>query len=435
MRNPEDRDILHRFKVLSHIEPDEASAKLALEHARAAVRNLPVAASRRKGQMRIGNFFSHFAGGLTMRQRIAAFGGLGVALVAVLFWAWGGIDTRPLSAMEQMAENVRKVKSMRCSITSSQPAWPERGKSPAKSICKETQYWLAPGSTRIEVMALENGNGRRQEPKLTFINPADKPGIVIKKRNKTFRRYGHFQKTSSSLFDKPDDFARLSRGADRQLGTQEIDGKRVYGFEVDFNRIEPHNPLSGPVQVWLDSQSKLPVLVRGEVKYRDLPISFEMGGFEWNVDLDAKLFEPTPPKDYGDDTPKPPASEAEVRQIADALQIYATASAGYYPREDGVAGDSTGYDLCKMLSVVNYPRGETQGNAGKAAKAMRGFNQIDNIQEYNPDAAYYGKTVGPKDKHKVLLRWKLDDGRYEVIFGDLRSEAVTAERLHKLEGK
>jgi hypothetical protein len=53
----------------------------------------------------------------------------------------------------------------------------------------------------------------------------------------------------------------------------------------------------------------------------------------------------------------------------------------------------------------------------------------------NPDAAYYGKTVGPKDKDKVLMRWKLDDGRYQVIFGDLRAEKATAERLRALEGK
>ena len=51
------------------------------------------------------------------------------------------------------------------------------------------------------------------------------------------------------------------------------------------------------------------------------------------------------------------------------------------------------------------------------------------------DVAYYGTTVRLNDKDKVLLRWRLDDGRYEVIFGDLRSETVTAERLHALEGK
>jgi hypothetical protein len=51
----------------------------------------------------------------------------------------------------------------------------------------------------------------------------------------------------------------------------------------------------------------------------------------------------------------------------------------------------------------------------------------------NPDAAYYGKTVGPKDTHKVLFRWKLDDGRYRVLYGDLRFETITADRLRTLE--
>ena len=65
----------------------------------------------------------------------------------------------------------------------------------------------------------------------------------------------------------------------------------------------------------------------------------------------------------------------------------------------------------------------------------KGFNEIAAIWEYNPDPVYNGKTVGAKDQDKVLLRWKLDDGRYEVLFGDLRAETVTAERLRGLEGK
>jgi hypothetical protein len=32
------------------------------------------------------------------------------------------------------------------------------------------------------------------------------------------------------------------------------------------------------------------------------------------------------------------------------------------------------------------------------------------------DPAYYGKTVIPKDADKVLLRWKLSDSEYRVIF-------------------
>ncbi len=49
--------------------------------------------------------------------------------------------------------------------------------------------------------------------------------------------------------------------------------------------------------------------------------------------------------------------------------------------------------------------------------------------------AYDGETVGPKDSAKILLRWRLEDGRYQVIYGDLRAEAVTAQRLRTLEAK
>ena len=93
-------------------------------------------------------------------------------------------------------------------------------------------------------------------------------------------------------------------------------------------------------------------------------------------------------------------------------------------------------DLCKMLGVAKVPwNHETEGNAGKVAKTIDGFDQILHLDTYNPDYVYYGKTVGPNDKDKVLLRWKLDDGRYEVIFGDLRAETVTAAELRALEGK
>ena len=64
-----------------------------------------------------------------------------------------------------------------------------------------------------------------------------------------------------------------------------------------------------------------------------------------------------------------------------------------------------------------------------------GIDNITTILAYNPDPAYYGQTVTPKDKDKVLLRWILDDGKYEVIFGDLRDETVTAARLQELKGR
>jgi hypothetical protein len=126
--------------------------------------------------------------------------------------------------------------------------------------------------------------------------------------------------------------------------------------------------------------------------------------------------------------------EERIRRITEAFRIYAEASGGHYPEEFVFAWDPV-EDLCKKLGVDNYPIKPKNDNERKARRAWDGFDQVEHVKYREPDYAYYGKTVGPNDKDKVLLRWKLDDGKYQVIFGDLRSETVTAERLRGLEGK
>ncbi|MHC4121674.1 MAG: hypothetical protein ACYSWO_29730 [Planctomycetota bacterium] len=49
------------------------------------------------------------------------------------------------------------------------------------------------------------------------------------------------------------------------------------------------------------------------------------------------------------------------------------------------------------------------------------------------EPVYYGETVGPDDAGSVLMRWKVADGRYRVVFGDLRTADVTSEELAALE--
>ena len=55
------------------------------------------------------------------------------------------------------------------------------------------------------------------------------------------------------------------------------------------------------------------------------------------------------------------------------------------------------------------------------------------LQFDNKDPVHYAKTVTPKDADKVLMRWKVSDNEYRVIFGDLHAENVTPEKLVELE--
>ena len=58
-----------------------------------------------------------------------------------------------------------------------------------------------------------------------------------------------------------------------------------------------------------------------------------------------------------------------------------------------------------------------------------------NLVKENKDVAYYGRTVTAKDVEKVLLRWKISDEKYRVIFGDLSTLDVSYEELTQLEQK
>ena len=49
------------------------------------------------------------------------------------------------------------------------------------------------------------------------------------------------------------------------------------------------------------------------------------------------------------------------------------------------------------------------------------------------DPMYYGKDVKTGDANTVLMRWKISDGTYRVIYGDLSAENVTAEKLKEME--
>lgn len=103
-----------------------------------------------------------------------------------------------------------------------------------------------------------------------------------------------------------------------------------------------------------------------------------------------------------------------------------------------VYGDVTIHELFDKLGIdMGKPTQEQIKSEAylKGLQSTRGFAAINGILRDNADAAYHGKSVGPADKGKVLLRWKLDDGNYHVIFGDLRDETISAERVKALESQ
>jgi hypothetical protein len=59
----------------------------------------------------------------------------------------------------------------------------------------------------------------------------------------------------------------------------------------------------------------------------------------------------------------------------------------------------------------------------------------DRLASEGKEVVYYGDRVGTDDTESILMHWKLEDGSYNVIFGDFRLANVTAEQLIKLQSK
>ena len=96
--------------------------------------------------------------------------------------------------------------------------------------------------------------------------------------------------------------------------------------------------------------------------------------------------------------------------------------------------DSTGdsiYQNSKLL-IKYCLAGESAGRSDLLANMSKCY---EFLVHQGKDVEYYGDSIDPDDSNAVLMQWKLSDGKYSVIFGDLRIKTVSAEQLIKLQAR
>jgi len=239
----------------------------------------------------------------------------------------------------------------------------------------------------------------------------------------------------------------------RELGTSFIDGKKVQGFETTDPSYLGSAFKSVHVTLWVDVETSLPVRSETEMELgegnRARAVDYD---YEWGPAVDAGVFEPEIPGDFTadrmDGTQMPSFSE---KGFIEALQM-ALDFTGHYPKtidNDGLRQLTA--EIADTLQTSDRPaarqwREEIQRlkDTGSKEDAMRAgqermmklmpltmFNMVLGGQQKDP--VYRGDVVTPTDVELPLMRWKLSDSEYRVIFGDLHAETVDAETLVKLE--
>lgn len=214
------------------------------------------------------------------------------------------------------------------------------------------------------------------------------------------------------------------------LGRRRIDGRSAVGIRVRDARFLAERLENAEIELWVDPETRLPLRldVEGTVAGQGGKKRVRFDEFEWNIEIAADEYRPRIPADY--DLAGTIHIEESEGQLLRGLRRFAEATRGHYP-------SSLSYETVK----VELWRGRDVDRRG-FIRLLPSLFEIRGASEFygglvmaEQEVVYFGHRVGPDDDQAVLMRWKIDDDRYRVIFGDLRTDTVTGAELLTLESR
>jgi len=270
------------------------------------------------------------------------------------------------------------------------------------------------------------------------IYPTEKIYICQKLEDAEVEQMQHNNKAGNSLKD-------ILQTKYESLGKSTMDGVEVAGFRsTDPNLfINLGENQQVDYKIWVDVKTLLPVrydvLASAEVDERGDRVTHHvvMHDFQWDVPTDPAVFEPPISDGYTVRVIKLPPSNEETAILGLKLVVELLDK---YPEEISdvdlrLAQESK---TPAALRLQEEKKGLTEGEItiklADFLMPIRGLKRFYFLLiQDKKDPAYYGKIVTLKDADKVLMRWKVSDNEYRVIFGDLHAETVSPEKLAELE--
>ena len=227
-----------------------------------------------------------------------------------------------------------------------------------------------------------------------------------------------------------------------KLGRREIDGVTVEGVEsrdaalVSAFLVGPMGRLSAEAQddvagrLWVDVATGWPVEMTLDIAGETQVVVTD---FQWEAEIGEEVFALEIPADYQALAQVDMGQLDSGAQLVEALAYFAELSGGTYPTQLTPAGivSEVGAIYKKLAAAGTRPKIDDD----MIIKLKYAATYVRELGGEGKEPAYYGGTVTAADGDKVLLRWKLDDTQYRVIFGDLRTEDVSSSRLAELEGQ
>jgi hypothetical protein len=251
-----------------------------------------------------------------------------------------------------------------------------------------------------------------------------------------------FEKLQREFYDPRKLLEEFMKYEYKKLGRSTIDGIEVEGIECRDPKIakgvsaEIAGEMIGNVvaRLWADVENDLPVRLQIEVFSEEGEKVFDMVtyGYQWDIKIDPREFEPDIPDDY-----KLVADvelSADEKSVIEGLGLFAEYVGGRYPSE--MTAMAMGRELRAGLLAIfggDPPWPPKPGDEKRVFGLEMSIRFCAELIMEDKDFEYYGSKVTADFPHAVLMRWKIEDDGYRIIFGDLTARDVSAGELAQLE--
>ena len=265
------------------------------------------------------------------------------------------------------------------------------------------------------------------------------------------KKYIEVELTEKNRLDNGDPKAMVEaflQGNYKELGRREINGVTVEGIESHdvsptagfpggsgmMGEVEGKVYTDVVASLWVDVATGWPVEVTLDISDEEgnEQMTIVVSDFQWEAQIDPATFASVIPDDYELMYTVDLTRTESGEQLVDGLKHFAELSGGKFPTKLTI-GDIIG----EVGKIYETRSGDPsfQVDDLQITNLKYGAQYVGTLESEGKEPMYYGQTVTAADTDKVLLRWKLDDGNYRVIFGDLRIEDVSPGRLAELEAE
>ncbi len=226
-----------------------------------------------------------------------------------------------------------------------------------------------------------------------------------------------------------------------KLGRRTIDGVAAWGIEVSDPKLSTKmgSAISSgmydetTVQLWVDEKHELPIRINAKGSSAEGKASMEVvyDNFQWDIEIEPARFKPEIPDDYELLAEGKWETGNEGAEIIEVLRLFVEFVDGKYPPS------------LKTMTVAGAiaPALKEKFSSGPPDKELIArLMKVDmvgmmymTLEKEGREPAYYGDRVSADSPDAVLFRWKIDDQKYRVVFGNLSTKDLTADELATLE--